>query len=80
MGQDARIEIDLLANPHHSGPAAPFFSAPDRPAEPRSCAFRQFQRHAYHGSARNRRIAVRMARTIGPVTAASASWKAMARA
>ena len=80
MGQDARIRTDLLANPHHSSPAAPFFSAPDRPVEPRSCAFRQFQRHAHDGGARNRRLAVRLARTIGPVTAASASWKVMARA
>jgi len=80
MGQDARIRTDLLANPHYSGPAAPFFSAPDRPVEPRSFSFWQFQRLADDGAALNRRIAVRMARTMGPVTAASASGSVMARA
>ena len=35
--------------------------------------------HAHDGGARRRWMAARMARTIGPVTATSASWKVMAR-
>jgi len=57
-----------------------FFSAADRPFLPLSFSLGVDGGHAHDGGARNRRKAARMARTIGPVTATSASWKVMARA
>jgi len=57
-----------------------FFSAADGPVLPLSFSLGPDRGHAHDGGARNRRIAARMARTIGPVTASSASWKVMARA
>lgn len=68
------------ANPQHPGPAATFFSASGRLVLPLSFSFGLDRGHAHSGGARNRRMAARMARTIGPVTATSASWKVMARA
>ena len=59
---------------------AVFFSAADRPILPFSFSLGVDGGHAHSGGARNRRMAARMARTIGPVTATSASWKVMARA
>ena len=67
-------------NPQHPGPAASFFSAVCRPVEPLSLSSNLDRIHAQRGGARNRRMAARMARTMGPVTATSASWKVMARA
>jgi len=58
---------DRTANQHHSGTAAAFFSASDRPVLPISFGFGQFQHHAHDGGARNRWIAARMALTMGPV-------------
>jgi hypothetical protein len=77
---NGRSPVDQASNPQHPGPAVPFFSAADGPVLPLSFSLGQFQRHAHDGGARNRRMAARMARTIGPVTATSASWKVMARA
>jgi hypothetical protein len=68
------------ANPQHPGPAVTFFSAMDGPILPLSFSLGEDLGHAHDGGARNRRIAARVARTIGPVTATSASWKVMARA
>jgi hypothetical protein len=75
-----RSRVDQASNPQHSGPAAPFFSAADGPVLPLAFSLKQFQRHAHDGGVRRRRMAARMARTIAPVTATSASWKVMARA
>ena len=71
---------DQAANPRHPGPAAPFFSAADRPVLLLSFSLGQDRGLAHSGGARRRWMAARMARTIGPVTATSASWKVMARA
>jgi hypothetical protein len=71
---------DWAADPQCPCLAAAFFSAADRPVEPRSFSLDPDRGHAHDGGARNRRMAARMARTIGPVTATSASWKVMARA
>jgi hypothetical protein len=68
------------ANVHHPDDAATFSSEADRPALSPLFDFWCFWDHAHDGGARNRRIAARMARTIAPVTATSASWKVMARA
>ena len=76
----SRMWTAWAASVHHPGPAATLFSATDKPVLPLSFALGQFQRHAPDGGARNRRIAARMALTIGPVTATSADWKVMARA
>jgi hypothetical protein len=51
----------------------------DGSVEPLSFCLGLNRDHAHDGGARRRRIAVRMARTIGPVTATSASWKVMAQ-
>ena len=77
---NAWSSADHAVNPQHPGPAASFFSAVGRPVEPLSLSFSPDRGHAHSGGARNRRMAARMARTIGPVTATSASWKVMARA
>jgi hypothetical protein len=66
-------------NVHQLGCAATSFSAPDRLVLPLSFTLGQLQRHAHDGGARIRRIAARMALTMAPVTATSASWKVMAR-
>ena len=71
---------DQTAKPPCSGSAGVFFSAPDRPVLPLSFSLGPDRGHAHSGGVRNRRIAEWMARTIGPVTATSASWKVMARA
>jgi hypothetical protein len=60
--------------------AGVFFSGLDRPVEPISFGLGQDRCQAHIGGARSRRMAERIARTIGPVTATSASWKVMARA
>ncbi len=71
---------DQAATPCRAGAAALFFSAVDRPVEPLSFGLGLDHGHAQNGGARKRWIAARMARTIGPVTATSESWKVMARA
>ena len=71
---------DRPAKPPCCAPAVVFFSAADRPDVPLSFELNVDRRHAHDGGARRRRMAARMARTIGPVTATSASWKVMARA
>lgn len=60
--------------------AALFRIVAGRPVLPLSFSLGVDRRRAHSGGARNRRMAARMARTIGPVTATSASWKVMARA
>ena len=60
--------------------AAVFFSAADRPVLSLSFSLGVCRSHARSGGARRQRMAARIARTIGPVTATSASWKVMARA
>jgi len=65
--------------PYPSPPRA-FSRIPDRLVEPVLFGEGWDRGHAHEGGARNRRIAARMARTIGSVTATSASWKVMARA
>jgi hypothetical protein len=64
----------------HLGRTNTFFSAADKPVLPLSFGLGQFQLHAHEGGTRNRWMAARMARTIGPVTATSAIWKVIARA
>ena len=61
-------------------PGGVFFSSVDRPVLPLSFSLGVDRDHTHEGGARNRRMAVRTARTIEPVTATSASWKVMARA
>lgn len=68
--------MNQKSGPQCSGSAAVFFSAEGRPVLPLSFSLDVDRGHAHDGGARNRR----MARTIGPVTATSASWKVMARA
>ena len=51
-----------------------------RPVEPILFDLRRSRPHAYDGGARSRRMAARIARTIVPVTATSASWKMAWRA
>ena len=77
---ERRMWVDWAAKPHHPRPAATFFSAAGRPVLPLSFSLVLDRGHAHNGGARRRWIAVRIARTIGPVTATSASWKVMARA
>jgi hypothetical protein len=72
--------VDWTAKPGHPCPAAQFFSAASGPVLPNSFSLGLDRGHAHNGGTRNRWIASRMARTIGPVTATSASWKVMARA
>ena len=57
-----------------------FVSATDRPVLPRSLSLSCEPCHAHRGGARSRWMVAKMARTVGPVTATSASWKVMARA
>jgi hypothetical protein len=64
--------VDWTAKPDHPGPAAQFFSAANGPALPFSFTLSLGCGHAHDGGARSRWMAVRMARTIGPVTAISA--------
>ena len=80
MGQNARMLAGRAAKSYHPCTAAQFFSTVDRPVPPHSFSFCQDRGHAHDGGARRRWIAVRMALTMGPVTATSASWKVMARA
>jgi hypothetical protein len=56
-----------------------FFSALDGPVLPFSFSLSMDRGHAHSGGARNRRMVARMARTIGPVPATSASWKVRAQ-
>jgi hypothetical protein len=77
---NALIWPDRAAKPHHPRPAATFFSAAGRPVLPLSFSLGLDRGHAHIGGVRNRRIAARIARTMGPVTATSANWKVMARA
>jgi len=77
---NARSWTKRPVNPQHPGPTAMFFGAAVRPVLPLSFSLSLDHRHAHDGGARNRRIAARMARTIGPVTATSESWKVMAGA
>ncbi len=46
-----------------------FFSAADGPVLPLSFSLGEDRGHAHSGGARNRRMAARIARSIGPVTA-----------
>ncbi len=71
---------DQTGKPRRSGLTAVFFSAADTPVLHLSFSLGVDRPHAHDGGARRRRIAARMARTIGPVTATSANWKVMARA
>ena len=66
--------------PQHSGPTEMFFSVAGRPVLPFSFSLGVDRDYALSGGARNRRMAARMARTIGPVTDTSANWKVMVRA
>ncbi|GEM_PF-5312792 len=77
---DCWIWTDQTAKPLFPCPGAAFFSAADRSVQPLSFSLSVDRDHAHSGGARNRRIAARMARTIVPVTATSASWKVMVRA
>ena len=54
MGPNARMRAGRSANPHHFGPASPFFSAVDRPVLPLSFSCCQDRGHAHIGGARNR--------------------------
>ena len=72
--------VDGPLNPPRRCPVASVFSAADEPVLPLSFSLGPDRGHAHSGGARNRRMAARMARTIGPVTATSANWKVMARA
>lgn len=76
---DAWNWADRAANPPLPGLVAKFFSAADRPVLRLSCSFDRTHGHAHSGGARNRRKAANIARTVGPVTATSASWKVMAQ-
>ena len=67
-------------NAHRLDPAATFFSAADGPVLTFSFCLGQERGHVRSGGARARRMESRIARTIRPVTASSASWKVMARA
>jgi hypothetical protein len=78
--RNAPMWVDRAAMLCQLGRTNTFFSAADKLALPLSFGLGQFQLQAHDGGARNRRMAARMARTIGPVTATSASWKVMARA
>ncbi|MBA3910785.1 MAG: hypothetical protein C0524_13135 [Rhodobacter sp.] len=49
--------------------AAMFFSVTGGPVEPFSVGFGPFQRHEHADGAQSGRIAARMTRTMGPVTA-----------
>lgn len=61
-------------------PLVKFFSAVARPVLPVSFSLGLERCQAHNDGACKGWIATRMARTIGPVTATSASWKVMARA
>ncbi|MDA1045071.1 MAG: hypothetical protein O3C57_07605, partial [Verrucomicrobia bacterium] len=76
---DSCSRADQAAKPLCFTPEAVFFSAAGRPVLPLSFSLGMDRSHAHDGGARRRRMAARMARTIGPVTATSASWKVMAR-
>ena len=65
---------DRPRKPLSSGPGAVFFSAAGRSVQPLSFSLSVDRDHAHSGGARNRRIAARMARTIGPVTATFAPY------
>ena len=69
---NAQSFADQAERPQHPGPAAMFFSAADIPVLPLSFSLGPDRGHAHSGGVRNRRIAARMARTTGPVTATSA--------
>lgn len=71
---------DQTGQPLSVCPGPVFFSAADRPVLPLLFSLGLDRGHAHSGGARNRRMAARIARTIVPVTATSASWKVMARA
>tara|TARA_B110001450_G_scaffold254375_1_gene279595 strand:+ start:169 stop:552 length:384 start_codon:yes stop_codon:yes gene_type:complete len=78
--ESARGWTDWAESSQHPGLAAQFFSAANGPVLSLSFSLGLDRGHAPGGGARNRRIAARMARTMGPVTATSANWKVMARA
>jgi hypothetical protein len=65
--------VDWTAKPDHPGPAAQFFSAANGSVLPLSFTLGLGRGHAHDGSARSRRMAASMSRTIGPVTNTSAS-------
>lgn len=69
--EDARSWADQAANVCNPGPLVKLFSAADRPVEALSFSLVMDRGHAHDGGSRNRRMAARMARTIGPVTAKS---------
>jgi hypothetical protein len=77
---DSWNTVHQTAKPQCSGSAAVFFRAEDKPVLPLTFSLFVDRDHAHDGGARNRRMAARTARTIGPVVAAMASWKVMARA
>lgn len=79
-GVRGRANADRPVNPQRPSPAVTFFSVADGPVLPFSFNLGPDRDHAHSGGARNRRMAAIMARSIGPVTATSASWKVMARA
>ncbi len=78
--QNARMRADRCEITPQPGLFGEFFSATDGAALTLSFDFSQLWDHAHDGGARNRWIAARMSLTMVPVTAASASWKVMARA
>lgn len=67
-------------NPRRNGPIATFFRITGRPVEPLSLSFGPDNGHAHSDGVRNRLIAAKMARMIGPVTDTSASGKVLTRA
>ena len=68
------------AIPQYSGPAVAFFDVAEKPALPLLLGLGLDRCHTYKDGARNPRIAARMALTMAPVTATSASSKVIARA
>jgi hypothetical protein len=72
----AELTIDL----HHRGAVSSFFSAADLFFLQVSFSWNPKHVHAHGSGTLNRWIAASMVRTIGPVTATSASWKVMPRA
>jgi len=65
--------VGWAATPHHLGRAATSFSAAGRPVQPLLFCFDHPEVLAHDGGHRKRRIAARMARTMAPVIATSAS-------
>lgn len=74
------LAVPVPSNPRRLCLPKVFFSMADRVVVPLSLRLSHDRSHAGSGGARNRVMVARMARTIAPVTATSASWNLMARA